>query len=95
MQLAPDPVDLTGDGAAAEELAQEVLGQILDSVELLTGWYAPAFTLPEDHVRALFTLLIAAEQHQVVWGPQPVVVAGPRAVDALLGPVIRRPGAAG
>jgi AcrR family transcriptional regulator len=77
------------------ELAQEVLGQILDSVELLTGWYAPAFTLPEDHVRALFTLLIAAEQHQVVWGPQPVVVAGPRAVDALLGPVIRRPGAAG
>lgn len=73
------------------ELAEELLGQLFDSVELLTGWYASVFVLPENHVRGLFTLLLAAGQHEVVWGAQPDVVSGPAAVAALLDPVIRRP----
>jgi hypothetical protein len=70
------------------ELAVEVVGQVLDSVELLTGWYGPVFDLPEPLVRAAFLLLLACEQHQVVWGPRPAAVTGPDAVAALLAPVL-------
>ncbi|MEZ5177216.1 MAG: hypothetical protein R2746_02750 [Acidimicrobiales bacterium] len=50
------------------ELAAEVVGQVLDSVELLTGWYARCFDLPVPLVRVVFLLVLASEQHQVVWG---------------------------
>lgn len=69
------------------ELAAEVAGQLLDSVELLTGWYAPMFDLSPSLVRVVFALLLMAEQHQVVWGRRPAVVAGPEAVRSLFAPV--------
>ncbi|MBP7631278.1 MAG: hypothetical protein KA758_12555 [Acidimicrobiales bacterium] len=79
LQMAADHTDL----------AQEIMGQVLNSAELLTGWYHPVFDLPEDHVRALFLLILAAEQHAVVWGSAPLVITGPQALDALLRPLLR------
>ena len=70
------------------ELARELVGQVLASADLLAGWYAPAFALAPQEVRLLFVALLAAEQHQVVWGAQPDVILGPDALDALLGPVL-------
>lgn len=77
------------------ELAAEVVGQVLDSVELLTGWYQDRFDLPLPLVRLVFLLILTAEQHQVVWGPRPAPVTGPDAVAALLAPVLAGVGTSG
>ncbi len=61
---------------------------MLDSVELLTGWYQDRFDLPLPLVRLVFLLILTAEQHQVVWGPRPAVVTGPDAVAPLFAPVV-------
>lgn len=70
------------------ELAAEVVGQLLDSAELLTGWYAPVLDQSPTLTRLLFVVLLASEQHQVVWGNRPAVVAGPDALAALVSPVV-------
>jgi hypothetical protein len=70
------------------ELAAEVVGQVLDSAELLTGWYEDFLDLPPPLVRLVFLLVLAAEQHQVVWGARPAAVMGPDALAALLAPVV-------
>ncbi|MBX3284295.1 MAG: hypothetical protein KF703_03045 [Actinobacteria bacterium] len=70
------------------ELAAEVVGQVLDSVELLTGWYARCFDLPVPLVRVVFLLVLASEQHQVVWGARPAALTGPDALARLLAPVV-------
>lgn len=81
--------------AAAQhpELAAEVVGQLLDSVDLLAGWYESSFDLPAPLVRLVFLLVLAAEQHQVVWGARPAAVTGPEAVASLLAPVVVSAGA--
>lgn len=70
------------------ELAAEVAAQVLDSDELLTAWYASAFSVPPPLVRLLFLALLTSEQHQVLWGPVPPVVIGPEAVAALFAPIV-------
>lgn len=71
------------------ELAAEVMGQLLDSAELLTGWYAASFAvLDEDLVRLVFVMLLAHELHRVLWGAVPDALGGPAAVAALLQPMV-------